>query len=158
MKNFFKENIVYILSLLLVSLLLIFLGQVVLDKFSHTANYENLTTVNDRVRCAKALGWQVDKSSETTKTVYIPQNFTKELTEYNEMQRKCGFDLSPYKGRGAQLYTYRILDYPAQMPVNAFLNIIIYEDKMIGGDCEVDEFDDLYMPVRRNVSDADITR
>ena len=157
MKNFFKENCIYILSLVLVSLLLIFLGQVMLYKFHQTASYENLKTVNDRVRCAKALGWQVDKASETVKTVYIPQEFTKEIEEYNEMQKRCGFDLSLYKGTGAQVYTYRILNYPSTEPVNAFLNIIIYNDKMIGGDCEVEEFDDLYLPVRRMEADAHIS-
>lgn len=156
MKNFLKENLIYILSLVLVSLLLILLGQIMLNKFHNTASYENLKTVNDRVRCAKALGWQVDKASETVKTVYIPQEFTKEITEYNEMQKSCGFDLSHYKGKGAQVYTYRILDYPASTPVNAFLNIIIYDDKMIGGDCEVSEFHDLYLPVRRSHTDAHI--
>ncbi len=156
MRDFFKENMLHILSLILVSLLLILGGQIFAHKFQKNAFYENLTTVDDRVRCAKALGWEVDKTSESVKSVYIPKDNTAEFSEYNQMQKSCGFDLLPYIGKGADCYTYRILNFPAENEVNAFLNIIIYNDKMIGGDCEVLEYDELYLPVRLAKFNADI--
>jgi hypothetical protein len=63
------------------------------------------------------------------------------------MQNECGFDLFPYMGKGALCYTYRITNFPFDNTVNAFLNLIIYDEKLIGGDCDVEEFDDLYLPV-----------
>ncbi|MBQ3181850.1 MAG: DUF4830 domain-containing protein [Clostridia bacterium] len=149
MKEFVKENLIQILLLIFASLLLIFGGQVLKGEFFKTANFENLEDINDRVRCAKSLGWYVDKTSETKRSVYIPNEETEEFNEYNEMQKMCGFDLVPYMGKGAHLYTYRILNFPSDTSVNAFLNLIIYDGKMIGGDCDVLEYDDLYLPVKR---------
>ncbi len=154
MREFIKENIIHILILIFVSLLLILGGQFMSHKFQKAAFYENLTTLDDRIRCANSLGWEVDKSSESVRNVYIPKEITKEFSEYNEMQKNCGFDLSSYMGKGAVTYTYRILNFPSENEVNAFLNLIIYDDKMIGGDCEVLEYDDLYLPVKLAKFDA----
>lgn len=147
MKEFFKENIIRILSILFVSILLISGCRILMYRFFKTASFENLTDTNDRVRCARALGWEVDKSTEAVKSIYIPNEKTKEFIEYNEMQNECGFDIFPYMGKGALCYTYRITNFPFDNTVNAFLNLIIYDEKLIGGDCDVEEFDDLYLPV-----------
>lgn len=157
MRDFIKENILHILVLIFVSLLLVLCGQIFTQKFHKTACYENLVTIEDRARCAVALGWEVDKTSESLKAVYIPKDNTPEFSEYNEMQKNCGFDLMSYRGKGATLYTYRILNFPSENDVNAFLNIIVYDEKMIGGDVEVLEYDDLYLPVRLSKFNTDIT-
>ena len=136
------------------SLVLIFCAQIFTLKFSKAASCENLTTQAARVRCARYLGWEIDKTSETVKTVYIPNESTIEFSRYNDMQKLCGFDLCPFMGKGVDCYTYRILNYPATTPVNAFLNILVYDGIMIGGDCAVEEYDDLYLPVRLIKSDA----
>lgn len=154
MKEFLKENIIRILSLLFISILLISGCRILSYSFLKTASFENLKDLNDRVRCAQTLGWNVDRTSETVKSIYIPNEKTKEFVEYNEMQKMCGFDLLPYMGKGALLYTYRITNFPKNTPVNAFLNLIIYDEKMIGGDCDVLEFDDLYLPVLFEKTDA----
>ena len=148
MKSFIKENMLYILLLLLFSLLLLLWSQIIRAEFYKVGNFDNLETLSDRVRCAKNLGWQVDETSETKRQIYIDQSPTPDFLEYNDFQKQCGFDLAPYMGKGVTVYTYRILNFPSDNPVNAFLNIIIYKNKMIGGDCTVDEYDDLYLPVK----------
>lgn len=158
MREFLKENYIRILVIVLLSLFLILGGQIMVFKFSQAACRENLETLDDRVRCARSLGWEIDKTSEVVKNVYIPKEFTQELLEYNEMQKMCGFDISAYMGKSAQVYTYRITNFPSSNPVNAFLNLIIYNDKMIGGDCDVLEYDDLYLPVILGKTNADIAR
>lgn len=157
MKEFFKENIIRILSLLFVSLLLILGFRIIMYRFFETASFENLKDINDRIRCAASLGWEVDKSTEAVKSIYIPNEKTKEFIEYNEMQKLCGFDLLTYMGKGSNVYTYRITNFPYSSPVNAFLNLIIYDEKMIGGDCDVLEFDDLYLPVSFKKANAYIS-
>lgn len=147
MKEFFKENIVQMLLLIFLTLLLIFGIQIMSAKFFDVASFENVKTTRDRVRCADALGWQVDKGSETVRNIYLPPEMTDELCAYNEMQKMCGFDLTEYMGKSVQVYTYRILDFPSNAPVNAFLNLIIHQEKLIGGDCTVDEYDELYLPL-----------
>ena len=86
MKSFLKENIIYILLLVFLSLLLIFWGQVIIREFNTQTYYENLTTLDDRIRCVKSLGWEVDKTSETMKKTYIPDEMSEELFSYNEMR------------------------------------------------------------------------
>ncbi len=157
MKEFIKENIIYILILLLFSLLLVLWTQIIRTEFHNVSNLDNLHTLSDRVRCAESLGWQVDEKSETTKKLYLDKTPTPDFSEYNDIQKMCGFDLLPYLGKGVTVYTYRILNFPTDEPVNAFLNIIIYKNKMIGGDCTVDEYDDLYLPVKLPKLDADIS-
>lgn len=158
MREFLKENYIRILALVLASLLLIFGGQILISEFYKTASFENLKNVDDRVRCARSLGWEIDKTSESVKNVYIPKELTSEFLEYNEMQKMCGFDLTQHMGKGALIYTYRITNFPSSTPVNAFLNLIIYNDKMIGGDCDVLEYDEIYLPVILQKSDTDISR
>ena len=147
MKEFFKENIVQILLLILISLLLVFGFQIMSAKFFETSSFENIENIHDRVRCAYSLGWNVEKGSETVRNVFIPSEMTEEMQVYNEMQKMCGFDLTDYMGKSVKVYTYRILDFPSTSPVNAFLNLIICNEKLIGGDCTVDEYDDLYLPL-----------
>lgn len=154
MKKFFKENIIYILLLILFSLLLIFWAQIMVGQFHAEGNFKNLENTDDRIRCAESLGWQVDKASETKRQVYIPEKLTSEFLEYNKFQKMCGFDLMPYLGKGVTVYTYRILNFPDDNPVNAFLNIITYQNQMIGGDCTVDEYDDMYLPVKLSKPDT----
>ncbi len=157
MKKFIKENIIYILILVLLSLLLILWSHIIRAEFQVAANFNNLETLSDRVRCANSLGWEIDKTSETKKLIYLEKTPTTEFLKFNKMQKMCGFDLLPYLGKGVTVYTYRILDFPSDNPVNAFLNIIIYNDKMIGGDCTVEEYDDLYLPVKLPQLDAHIS-
>lgn len=157
MKSFIKENIIYILLILLFSLVLIFWAQVIRTEFHTVGNFENLETLSDRVRCAESLGWQVDSGSETKRKLYLDKTPTTDFLEYNSFQKMCGCDLTPYMGKGVDVYTYRILNFPSENPVNAFLNIIIYKNKMIGGDCTVEEYDDLYLPVKLPKLDAYIS-
>lgn len=147
MKKFISENIIYILLIILFSLVVIFWGRIIVAEFKTEKNHNNLTELSDRIRCAESFGWEVDKASETKTSHYIPSEMNDEFLRYNEMQKSCGFDLVPYLGKGVTVYTYRILNFPHETPVNAYLNIITYNDRMIGGDCVVDEFDDLYLSV-----------
>jgi len=148
MKNFFKENIIYILLLIFLSLLLIFWGQVILREFNTQTYNENIITLDDRIRCIRSLGWEVDKTSETVKKSYIPDEMSEELFSYNEIQKLCGFDLTDYLGSAVEVYTYRILNLTKSIDSDAFLNIIIYKNKIIGGDCKITELDGVVLPVK----------
>lgn len=147
MKKFIQENIIYILLVIFFSMVVIFWGRIIVREFKYENNHNNLTSIQDRIRCAESFGWEVDKASETKSSHYIPKEADQEFLNYNEMQKSCGFDLMPYMGRGVVVYTYRITNFPHSTPVNAYLNLIVYNECMIGGDCVVDEFDDLYLPV-----------
>ena len=45
----------------------------------------------------------------SVKTVTVPQEFGDVYEEYNSLQKKQGFDLSGYKAREAQVYTFDVV-------------------------------------------------
>ncbi len=135
MKEFFKKNILTILFLLLAGLLFVLWGRLTLAEFSKTVMTENLYTTKDRVESLNAFGWQVDETSETEEKVYIPKLFDAVWERYNEIQKMSGFNLLPYAGESAVRYTYRAKNFPGMEEAEVFVNILIYKDTLIGGDC-----------------------
>ncbi len=67
----------------------------------------------------------------TIKKFTIPNSFDMVYNNYNEIQKEAGFDLSLYKGKECEMYTYEIYNHPFGK-CNA--NIIMYKSTIIGGD------------------------
>jgi len=93
---------------------------------------KDLTTTADRIAYLENMGWQVDANSETEKTVLIPREFTGVYLNYNEMQKKQGFDLKNYCGTEVQMYSYVVTNYKSSDTVVA--TIYIHNGKVIAGD------------------------
>ncbi len=153
MKSFIKENITHILFLILVGLVLVLWGRLIMTEFAANAATRNLNTTEDRVRCAESYGWQVDPTSETQENVYIPQEFDDVYNRYNRLQRMCGFDLYKYRGKGVVRYTFRALNFPGAEDAEVFVNILVYDGKMIGGDCMTVALDGFMVPIDRRFVD-----
>ena len=64
--------------------------------------------------------------------VSIPENFDEVYQNYNEIQKKAGFDLEKYRGKNVWRYTFRVLNFDHEK--NVFANILMYDNKIIGGD------------------------
>ena len=153
MKSFLKENFTHILFLILVGLVLILWGRLIAGEFITNAATRGLNTTQDRVRCAESYGWQVDPTSETQENVYIPQEFDDVYNRYNRLQRMCGFDLYKYRGKGVIRYTFRALNFPWSEDAEVFVNILVYDGKMIGGDCMTVALDGFMVPIDRRFLD-----
>ncbi len=97
-------------------------------------------TDDDLLIFVETLGWQVDINSRSDKVVLLPQDFGDTYMFYNEIQTAQGYDLAPYKGKEVMIYTYDVLNYPNQEK-NVRINIIVFEDKVIGGDVSSIELD-----------------
>ena len=149
MKRFLKDNLLHVLFLIFAGLMLILWGRLLLCEFSVTCATENLTTQEARVRCTAYYGWQVDATSETKETVYIPSEFDAVYTRYNKLQKMCGFDLLNYRGKGVVRYTYRALNFPNHADSEVFINLLVYEGKLIGGDCMTVALDGFMLPLDR---------
>lgn len=134
MKAFLKENYIKILVLLLAGLLFILWARVYYAHMRDDSFKSNLATNEDRVRCLEHYGWQVDPHVVEEHDVTIPAVLDDIYTEYNELQKPCGFDLNPYRGKKVMRYTYRVLNFPIQYDEPVFANILLYEDRLIGGD------------------------
>ena len=71
--------------------------------------------------------------------------------EYNNLQKECGFDLSPYKGKNLTLYTYRLTNYPGEP--EAMADVLLKGEKVVGGSVYSAALDG-FMHGLRPVSDA----
>ena len=58
--------------------------------------------------------------------------------EYNSIQKQQGFDLEDYKGKDVTIYTYEVYNYEGK-PENMVANLMIYENRLIGGDLSCTE-------------------
>lgn len=86
-----------------------------------------------RVEFARSFGWEVEEEPSEMIEVIIPQEFDQVYQEYNAIQKKQGMDLSDYAGKRVKRYTFTITNYPGGLE-NVQINILIYKNKIIGGD------------------------
>lgn len=101
-------------------------------------NYSGIKTNDDRVNFLLQFGWQVDPEAKESVEVRIPDEFDKIFTAYNEMQKRQGLDLSKFKKKNVQRYTYEVLNYDGY-DGTVYANILVYRNKVIGGDiCSAD--------------------
>ena len=73
--------------------------------------------------------------------VTIPMQFNAVYERYNNLLKEGGYDLTPYKGKKCKRYTYLI---PSQ---NARANILVYNNKIIGGDISSITIDGIMLPI-----------
>ncbi len=147
MKQFWKENLYSVLFLLLLGFVLIVLGRLIVAECYSHATLENMEHLSGRIRCLSSFGWVVDETSETSERVYIPEKFDSVWSQYNEIQNMCGFDLSRYRGKSAVRYTYRALNFPGDTEAEVFVTILVFGNRMIGGDCKTVAIDGFLLPI-----------
>ncbi len=79
-----------------------------------------------------ALGWEIDPKSETVRETTVPETFDDMMADYNAMQRKQGFDLTPYQGKSVTVVTYEVTNYPVDDTV--LVQLWIADGVVIAGD------------------------
>ena len=77
----------------------------------------NFTTLADREKFLKNLGWEIDGI----------------MAEYNRMQREQGFDMEAYCGKRCEQYSYLLTNYP-DCGESVIITIYIIDGKVIAGD------------------------
>ena len=120
-------TIILAAAAILIALIIIFSGS---TQAAMGTKIEDSTRA--RVQLLQELGWEVDPATETAKTVLIPRQFSGIYAEYNELQKKQGYDLEKYKGAEVQMYSYMVTNYKSSENVVAC--IYIYAGQLIGGD------------------------
>ena len=66
--------------------------------------------------------------------VLLPSSFNDTYEKYNQIQKEQGLDLLKYAGATCQRYTYEVTNYPDADAGTVVANVLIYKDKVIGGD------------------------
>lgn len=88
---------------------------------------------NSRLLFFKERGWNVGTEPLEVCSITIPCEFNNTFSAYNELQKAQGFDLSKYRGKTCQKYTYQILNY-TDGSQNVRATVIVFKNKVIGGD------------------------
>lgn len=96
------------------------------------------TNKNDRISFFEKLGIKV--TDEAVDEVTIPQQFNSVYESYNEIQKKCGFDLSKYAGKAVKRYTYSIDNGKVAV-------ILVYKNRVIGGHIASGIYGEEYLPL-----------
>ncbi len=103
-----------------------------------TVSYDRIKTDKQRTDFLSQFGWETEGGLVEEVEIKIPADFDKVMSSYNEIQKAQGLDLSKYKGKTVQRYTYEITNYP-DYSGTVYANVIIYKSRVIGGDiCSAD--------------------
>ena len=78
-------------------------------------------------------GWQTAEAAAENVSFVLPEEFDRVMLGYNEIQRAQGLDLSRYKKKTVERYTYEITNYDGYEG-KVYANLIVYRGRVIGGD------------------------
>ena len=112
---------------------LIVVISVIAGKAAHKEVY-TLKTEAQRQEFLSSMGWKVSPEYEQCRVVTIPEEFNDVYNEYNKLQKEQGFDLSKYKGKTIEVYTYRVYNYPGQENEEIICSLMLCDGTLIGGD------------------------
>lgn len=110
-------------------------------RFSKKSQY-TLGNEAQRQQFLKQMGWEVSGEFDECRQVLIPEQFNEVYEGYNELQKQQGFDLSAYKGKSCDVYTYKVRNYKGHEDKDDVrCNLMICDDVLIGGDVSSTELD-----------------
>ncbi len=98
---------------------------------SAMASQGRVESAADAAAYMQTLGYRADALQAQVRAVTIPARFDDVYERYNAIQKECGFDLTPYRGREAALYTMPVLNYPAGGEV--MCDLLVCRGKVVGG-------------------------
>ena len=93
-----------------------------------------------RIDFLKQFGWEVEQEPVSIEEIVIPQQFNQVYERYNELQKTQGMDLTIYAGKTVKKVVYQITNYQRQDTI-VHATLLIYHDKVIGGDISSAELD-----------------
>lgn len=70
-----------------------------------------ITRQEDVETYLESLGWEISQEPIDVQEIVIPMDFSDTYGQYNDLQKKQGYDLTSYAGFSAVRYTYEILNY-----------------------------------------------
>lgn len=108
----------------------------------------NAKTNADRLQYINVLGYKVVSNEPTTKILNIPETFYGVYSDYNALQKAANYDLSLYKGCEVTIYTYYI-DAPLNYDGECVINLIVYNDRIIGGDISSTTLGGFMLPLKK---------
>lgn len=106
------------------------------------ANNDGESTYS-RIQFLTSLGYKVDVSSEEEQELRIPMEFNDVYSNYNEIQKEIGTDLYCYRGAECTRFTYT-----TEIENEIYrINLIVYDNRIIGGDVCTASLNGVMMPL-----------
>lgn len=96
-------------------------------------------SADSRARFLSQFGWETESDPTEVREIVIPAQFGDVYNEYNELQKKQGFDLEKLRGERVKKWTYVITNYP-NVSGAVVANLLIKDGKVVGGDISSAEF------------------
>ncbi|MGN1340134.1 MAG: DUF4830 domain-containing protein [Oscillospiraceae bacterium] len=90
-------------------------------------------TNQQRLEYIQSFGWNTGITHSDVKEVRIPVNFDEVYEEYNDLQKKQGFDLRSYRAHSVKKYTYEISKSDDD-PVQLYAELLVENGEIIGAD------------------------
>ena len=109
--------------------LLIFTAQSVFGKEKPL----DLNTLEGREAYLSSLGWEIDKNSESFRSVLVPQKLEGIMAQYNKIQLRQGFDLNAHLGESCRQYCYDVTNYPGGVG-KVIVSLYLQNGQVIAGD------------------------
>lgn len=105
----------------------------------------DIGTINTKF--LSAFGIIIDPSPVSCEKIKIPLKFDSIYENYNLLQIESGLDLSPYKGKNAERYTYKVLNFPKSGTEDVFVNVICVKSRPVAGDIMNPAIDGFMQPL-----------
>ena len=93
-----------------------------------------------RAAFLKQFGISASDAPVETREVIIPNEFDSVYAKYNDIQKAQNLDLTKYRNKRVKRYTYEVTNYPGRSD-GVRVNLLVYEDKVIGGDVSTVELE-----------------
>lgn len=90
-------------------------------------------TNQQRLDYIKSFGWNTGITHCDVQEVRIPVNFDEVYEEYNDLQKKQGFDLRSYRAHSVKKYTYEISKSDDD-PLPLYAELLVENGVIIGAD------------------------
>lgn len=137
-----SDKLKKILAVTLVFLMTVIGGLVYVSKQealpASTIGNINMKATNNAERVAffAQFGFEAAEEPLEVKEIVIPNEFDDNYYKYNEIQKKQGLDLEPFKGVRVKYWSYEILNYPGYENSDGRIrgNLLIYNGIIVGGD------------------------
>ena len=91
------------------------------------------STNEERVAYLASLGWEVDSEPLESLRLTLPETLEEPYRSYNDLQRRQGFDLTPWLGKTVERCAYRVTNYPDR-PEGCQIDLYICDGRVIAGD------------------------
>ena len=102
----------------------------------------SLSAENGCAEFLKQLNLTADAAKTEKKKITVPSEFNEVYAAYNELQAAAGLDLTPYRGREAEL-----LSVPLKNSEEAYAVLLVHGGRVIGGHLTSGKYGDEIKPL-----------